>query len=327
MKAFLKLFLLAAASLGLYGFVFGTLLDRPLTRGIIFEMLDAKVAHAADSTRPQLYVLAGSNARFSHSCETLAAELGAPCTNMGIAAGMGIDTQLTALRKTAIPGDVVYMPLEYSQFAASKKAVLNSAEAGEWFNRDPAGLYDARGPEGLLNGFFHFDLAYGLQAGIETVFSAVGGQRRFGLHTMNEMGDEIGHDAEKAAEYQSVIANWDWTPPTLEETLPSPTESGGARDRIVSFLKFAHENDVTVIGGLPTTFDDAPIPEAVIAGIQQLFQSNGADFITLDNKSQYPRTDFYDTSFHLTEANAKTHSRTLAAKLAEQPAVTKLSGE
>ncbi len=312
---FLRLIIAMLASFGLYYLVFNTAIARPMTRGTIFEMLDRKLAHAQASQEPQLFFMAGSNARYSHSCAVLSAELARPCTNMGIAAGVGIDMQLSALGGVVQPGDTIYMPLEYNQYSVVGSAVMFSAETGEWFRRDKAGLYEARGPEGVLKAFFHFDISYGAQSVFEMLFQAIGGTRRVGLQTMNEMGDEVGHTLEKSEPYREVLAKKEWAAPVRGETLIADAQPGDAQSRIAAFVATMAQNDVTVIGGLPTTFDDMPIPDDLIEGLRALFTENGGQFIALDNRSQYPRAEFHDTHYHLNETAAAAHTRRVAAAL------------
>jgi hypothetical protein len=228
---------------------------------------------------------------------------------------VGIDMQLSALRDVIQPGDVIYMPLEYNQYGVTGDAMMFSAETGEWFRRDKAGLYEARGAEGALKAFLHYDISYALQSGFEMVFSAMGGSRRVGLQTMNEMGDEIGHTPEKSVPYRDVLTKNDWTAPLRDETVPADAMPGDALARIGAFVAAMVADGVTVFGGLPTTFDDAPIPDDLVAGLRALFVENGGEFVLLENRSQYPRGDFYDTPYHLNETTAAAHTRRVADAL------------
>jgi hypothetical protein len=69
------------------------------------------------------------------------------------------------------------------------------------------------------------------------------------------------------------------------------------------------------VGGLPTGFADAPIPDSTIASIQSVFQSNHAAFLLLPNRARYPRTAFFDTPDHLNEPAQIAHSRAVAVAL------------
>jgi hypothetical protein len=70
---------------------------------------------------------------------------------------------------------------------------------------------------------------------------------------------------------------------------------------------------VQVIGGLPTGFDDVPMPE--LDAITSVYTENGGSFLVLPNFSRYPRSAFFDTAEHLNEAWQVAHSRLLAERL------------
>ena len=281
----------ALASLALYLLVFGGAVGKPLTVGIIFDMLHEKLAHAEAASGPKILVFAGSNARFSHSCAVLAEELGRPCTNFGIAAGVGMDFLTARIEPLIGPGDLIYIPLEYPQYKVSQSEMLGSAETGEWVRRDPAGLLAARGPVGLLRAAFRFDLSWLLQGAFETAFQSLGGKRRFGLDTMNAMGDEVGHTAARSAPYMAFIARHRLVP--AGPGFRTPAGRGGGV--LGAFVEDAVRRGATVVGGLPTTFDDRPIPAAVISRLAAFYRRHGGSFLALPNLLAYPRSQFYNS--------------------------------
>ena len=71
MRAFLYLVAACAISLVLYLAVFGLLVSRPMVVDLAQEMLEKKLAYGAAASHPQIVIVAGSNARFSHSCAVL----------------------------------------------------------------------------------------------------------------------------------------------------------------------------------------------------------------------------------------------------------------
>jgi hypothetical protein len=99
--------------------------------------------------------------------------------------------------------------------------------------------------------------------------------------------------------------------------------SGYGSVLITRFMRWAEAHGVQVIGGLPTEFADAPIPNATIAAIRDLYISNGGDFLELPNRSRYPRGAFFDTGEHLSEPWQIIHSAAVAEGLARllQPKV------
>jgi hypothetical protein len=58
-----------------------------------------------------------------------------------------------------------------------------------------------------------------------------------------------------------------------------------------------------------------PIPDAPIARLAHFYADHGARFLVLPNRSQYPRSAFYDSNYHLRESWQHRHSVLLAEKL------------
>jgi hypothetical protein len=80
-----------AASLVIYINAFAWLLDRPLTLGALRTRIEATVALGRTIHQPKLVILAGSNAPYSHRCETIGPIVDRPCINGGVAVGVGLD--------------------------------------------------------------------------------------------------------------------------------------------------------------------------------------------------------------------------------------------
>src|SRR5258708_35813770 len=113
MRAIAKLVTACLASLFLYGVVFGVLVHKPLTVGVIDDLLHFKEAYAARADAPKLVIFAGSNARFSHRCQTIEKLLSMPCVNFGVGRGIGLDYLFDRLQPLLRPGHLVYMPLQH----------------------------------------------------------------------------------------------------------------------------------------------------------------------------------------------------------------------
>jgi hypothetical protein len=137
----------------------------------------------------------------------------------------------------------------------------------------------------------------------------------------NAWGDHIGHTAELAATSQAVLA-------TTVPQHPSAAQihSGDGSALIGGFTRWAVSHGIQVIGGLPTEFADAPMPDASLEAIRSMFLDNGGDFLELPNRSRYPRAAFFDTAEHLNETWQTIHSNFLAEQLqihiAAQPEVS-----
>ena len=311
MRAFLALVAACTVSLVLYVVLFGLLVSRPMVVDLAQDMLEKKVAYGLAAGHPQIVIVAGSNARFSHSCAVLEQSLHRPCTNLGVAGTVGIDWTLDAARRILKRGDLAYIPIEYDIYSLSRVQLFTGMDAAYRFRHDMGSLAE-RGLEGVARAAFMFSLPTLAQSLGEMALTGAGVRRRFGLDTLDEQGDEIGHDDAKANAYLDTIRRSSQRMPETEALLTDPRAGAQA---IAVFLDWCRTHGVTAVGGLPTVFDDRPIPDAPIAKLRAFYSAHGAGFLVLPNRSQYPRSAFYDSDYHLRESWQHRHSELLAQQL------------
>lgn len=311
MRYLLPLLAACALSLAAYFLLFGFMVSRPLVVDQIHQFMDKKLAYADATGHPKIFVVAGSNARFSHSCAVLEAQLRAPCVNMGIASDISPDWTFDMIRPRLAPGDLVYLPLEYDFYPRSRTRLMTGMDAAYRFRHDKASLLE-RGPEGVVRAAFMFTLPTLVQSLGEMGLNAAGVRRRYNLDTLDRQGDETGHDGASAHPYRHVIAQAPQELPDPDQLFANPD---GAKAVLGRFLDWCREHRVIAVGGLPTVFDDRPVPDAAISELQGFYASHGARFIVLPNRSQYPRSAFYDTGYHLRETFQHQHSAALAPAL------------
>ena len=312
MRAFLTLVAACAVSLVLYLVLFGFLVSRPMVVDQAQEMLDKKLAYGLATGHPKIVLIAASNARFSHSCAVLEQSLHRPCVNLGVAGDVGIDWILDSARRILARGDLAYMPIEFDLYARPRARLFTGMDAAYRFRHDKVSLAE-RGPEGVARAAFMFSLPTLAQSLGEMALAEAGVRRRFGLETLDRQGDETGHDDAKAMAYLAVVRGDPANMPDNDGLLANPD---GSQAAIAAFLDWCRTHGVTAVGGLPTVFNDRPIPDAPIAKLRAFYRAHGAGFLVLPNRSQYPRSAFYDTNYHLRESWQKRHSRLLAEKLA-----------
>ncbi len=311
MKDIGSLLLACLVSLVAYVFVFGFVVERPLVIDVAADVFNRKLAYAARAPSPKMFILAGSNARFSHSCAVLEEGLGTPCVNLGVSAGIGIDWEIDKARPYMRPGDLVYIPLEYDLYTKSRSELFSGADAAYRFRHDKRSLL-SRGPEGLVRAAFLFDLGSLIQSVGEMALSAAGVTRRFGAATMDVQGDEIDHGDLKAKPYEYFLRMQ--PTPLLHAELWNMGKDG-SQVAIGAFLDWCRANGIVAVGGLPTTFDDLQLPPAFLAQLEDFYRAHGATFIILPNRSQYPRRAFFDTPYHLRDRFQEQHSRLLVSAL------------
>ena len=308
----IRLLLACAASLMLYFACFGLVLDRPLAFGWLRHEIDARLARGAAIDGPKLVILAGSNGPYSHRCAIIGPLLHLPCVNAGVAVGIGLDYLFARWRPLLHPGDVIYMPMEEAQYVRDRAANALGPDAAIMLRHDRATLAQLP-PRRWLGALFSYDLRGALMAVIETALAAGGfhDPRAAFDGTSNAMGDHVGHTAALALANAAALRSVRPYHPAAAQI-----RAGYGSVLIARFLDWARAHGVTVIGGLPTGFDDSPIPNATIAAIRAIYDSHGALFLELPNRSRYPRGAFFDTADHLNETWQAVHSLAVACGLA-----------
>ena len=309
MKAGLTFVGCCAASILLYLLIFSGVISKPLTVGVYRDMLTVKRDYLRSTSGPHLVLLGGSNVRVSHSAEVLEQELGMPVVNAGLTAAVSLGFAIDSFKSYLKPGDWVYAPIEYPVYRVDLRD--EKSDSHYWLPYERASFFRQPLPQ-LVYGAFSFDLPYAISGLMEMGLQAGGIGRRFSIDTMNDQGDQIGHDDDAAMEYQEVIANWAWSGISTDVIV----EDTDTLEQLRSFLRWARENDISVVGGLPTVFDDQPVPDKVRQWIETLYVSEGHYFLQLENRSQYPRDCFFDTPYHLRESCQRSHSELVATGLA-----------
>ncbi|WP_428485748.1 hypothetical protein [Rhodopila sp.] len=304
-----RILLACAASLVLYGIAFGCLLDRPLTLGRLRAQINANLALGTAITGPKLVILAGSNGPYSHRCEMIGPIVGRPCINAGVAVGVGLDYLFARWKPLLRPGDVVYLPLEETQYARERTTSELGPDAAIMLRHDRATLWTMP-PHRQLAALFASDLRAGIMSLLEMALldSDFHDPRAAATGSTNAWGDHIGHTIALSAASRSALLHEQPFHATAAQI------SGGYGTELVrQFVRWAAARDIRVIGGLPTGFADSPIGTDSLAAIRAVYL--GAGFLELPNRSRYPRSDFFDSPDHLNEAAQIRHSFAIAQAL------------
>jgi hypothetical protein len=299
-----RIMLACVASLALYAVAFGFLLDRPLTLGMLRARIDANLARGAAISGPKLIILAGSNGPYSHRCETIEPIMGRPCVNAGVAVGIGLDYLFARWERLLYPGDVVYLPLEETQYTRSHAASELGPDAAMMLRHERKTLW-AMPLRRQVAALFSSDLRAAVMSLIETamLYGGFHDPRDAAVGSTNAWGDHVGHSTALAAANQSVLVAADpFHPPAAQ------IKAGYGATMVSDFLCWAAAHGVRAIGGLPTGFADSPISDPSLAAIRALYRDGAAGFLELPNRGRYPRSDFFDTPDHLNEAAQIRHS-------------------
>ena len=303
-----RLSFICGLSIALYAALFCLLLDRPLSLGQVRTEMDAKLGAAAAIDGPKLVVLAGSNGTFSHRCETIAPIVGRPCVNGGAAVGIGVDYLFARWKAVLRPDDIVYLPLEEAHFRTSAQAARLGPDAAIMARHDWTTL-GALMPDRWIAALFAFDLRAAAMSAFEMAIHARSTHDPR-ANTLNAWGDRIGHTPDHPAASRHIA-----TLPASPHATPAQIANSAAGEHLAEFLDWADRHGIRAVGGLPTGFDDSPVPDDTVAALRSLFATHNAAFVVLPNRSRYPRDRFFDSADHLNEPAQIAHSGAVAVAL------------
>lgn len=301
------IFFLFLAFLGYFVLYFG--INKPLTLGEIDRLYNQKVALTKSGEGSRIFIFAGSNGRFSHSCAVISKDLDRYCGNLSIAAGVGLDFMLASYEQNFRRGDVIYMPMEFQQYMVSKDAMYSGPENPILFKKNFSLLWSL-GIERTIHAAFFANENYFIQGAAEMLLQRKGVQRRFTEASVNAYGDQQGHTSQLAAEYSTFLNS-------VHEDIPNLTLAANsyANQILKEFLVRAKTNGVIVVGGLPTTFSGTKLPPATLLFLKKTYEDAGQKFLVLDNNSQYEKRYFFDKPYHLNEVYQSVHSHKIAKML------------
>ena len=299
----------SAVSLLTWSCIFVFALKKDLTMGIYKDFFRVKISKAIHDTGPRFFVIAGSNGLYSHDAETFEKMFGIHATNLSMVVNFPVSYLFRRYKKMLRAGDIVYLPLEYRNYSGEKTNsfgdVYDITIERRFNNLDIIRFYKC---------FSYFELHFLVESIVEQGLVVAGFKRRVTVDSLTPYGDFSDNLEEKAPLYSDYL-----------NSLPKTSITySGADPGLKEFLTWASDNKIIVIGGLPTTFEDTFISEETIKRIEKLFVDHGALFLTVKNKSLYPRDAFYDTAYHLTRRMQIYHSTIVADAILEKwPALLK----
>jgi len=306
----MRLLLVCLMSIIIYVGVFGSVLDRPLSLGLLDAEITQKTARMSTLPSPKIVILAGSNGPYSHSCRVMGAMLNLPCENAGVAVGIGLDDIFTRDAPYLHGGDIIYMPMELQQYTATSSQYRASPDGGFLLRHDRAVLRKLP-PDRILGAIFCCNLADLLESLAEMPIAQSQAVAPEPLLTQefNSVGDRIDTDLDRA---DPVLLNHQ------PRTVPSVHDiaAGYGTALISHFVAQETAKQVMVIGGLPTDFQTKDVSLQWVLAIKSVYQDAGGRFIALPNWSRYPPDDFFNSEDHLAKPCQYLHSVAIAKLLA-----------
>ena len=313
----LRFFTGLASGLALaFGIYFGLVywqLGAPTTMSYWTHTLNTrKQARAASIHEPKLLIVGGSGALFGINARRLQSELGVPTVNLGTHAVLQTAYILGLAKKAARPGDTVLLALEYELYENGDAIMSRWADplfVDFIMARDPA--YFRSLPAGK-----QFDLA--MRMSLDRLKRGLKDKRRppqwqgfaeyspYDPKSVDEFGDMTGNTRTNIPSYapKTFTASG-----TLARGLTG-TRSGFTEIR--EFVRWARMNQIRVLAVFPNLCADPayelPKAQQAAADITAFFESQGVPVLGGYRDGLLPRSEFYDTCYHLTQEAA--HART-----------------
>lgn len=309
-------------ALAAYALLNSLVLKRPITLGYIEKSYLKKEQAAQElvtAGRRKILVAAGSNGLYSHRCETIESVTGYPCVNMAVSYITGLETILRKAEQYARPGDVVLLPLEYGFYGSTDEELRNNISGNRFLVLYEPGLIPGRSLRETTAIFFSLSLRDVFTSLGEMAFRRLGIMRDTDQYQLNRQGDIVGHTASRAKPYAAFLSGEKANDPN--SGLVDGVQFAGAAV-ISDFVQRLTARGVSVVGSLPTTFDDAPLDPRFIAWFQRFYEQAGGHAVVLPNHGRYPRARFYNTKYHLNEEGQIEHSRLLARQLCNARIIT-----
>jgi len=305
-----RIFLSCVLSIVIYLVLFGLVVDRPLSLGLLQLEISQKISIMAALPSPKLVILAGSNGPYSHSCSVIGDMLDMPCENAGIAVGIGLDEMFIRYGPLLHRGDILYMPMELQQYSATDAEYRAGVDGEILFRRDRRILAQLSW-ERILGAFFCCSLADILEAGVEMPLVRFGeiNPELLLAGEYNAQGDRIDNvRADADAELLHRVAR----------AAPDAADiaQGYGKKLIAAFVARESASGILVVGGLPTDFLGTQLSMAAIAEIASVYTANGGAFMALPNLSLYPPESFFNSEDHLAQPCQFRHSIAIAYRLA-----------
>ena len=278
-----------------------------------------KQARAASIHEPKLLIVGGSGALFGINARRLQTELGVPTVNLGTHAVLQTAYILNLARKAARPGDTVLLALEYELYEHG------NATMNQWTDPLFIDFMMARDPAYFrsLPAANQFNLA--MRMSLDRLKRGIKDK----LHPPSWPGfpEYSPYDPKSVDEYGDMTGNTRTNIPSYAPTIfkasgtlaSGLTKTRAGLTEIREFVAWAKANQIRVLAVFPNLCTDpvyeAPKAQRTAANITTFFESQGVPMLGGYRDALLPRSEFYDTSYHLTQEAAAARTQRLVPLL------------
>lgn len=271
---------------------------------------DKEARLKATAGSPRLLLVGGSNVAFGFDSPALETEFpGYQVVNLGLMAGIGLDSMLAQAARCAQPGDVIVVAPEYDHLAAP----FIGHPAIDLIRVRPSAAFDLSWGDWKLLG----DSGLGYM-------NHVSGRVRNGLRrgtpvcyrrsAFNEHGDVVAHEHLASTwKPKRSTPRWEFRPSALQNRV----------DQLVRYTQAQAARGIpVVIECIPLAQTTYEVNGETVERIRAaLLAEPGLRVLHPDRPANQPDTDFFDTDYHLTWAAKQRRTAELAQALATETVV------
>ncbi|MBN8429456.1 hypothetical protein JF535_01205 [Microbulbifer salipaludis] len=276
------------------------------------DLYHVKEEHARAAHSNKLLIVAGSNSLFGISATELEEKLHRPTTNFGVHAGLGLSYILERSKGSLIPGDIVYLPIEYAlyqQDAAPSSQLMDFllARDPEYFRSLPiahqilgyANVSFGRIFEGLSGGSDRYE---GRSAKV------------YNVGNVSPSGDQIRNSLEQAMSYTARLKG------LQPKDIGNGKISEYSKSVLRQYFSWARENKICIVGAPPNLmyFEEYDSERFLdfFDEIVDFYRAEGVAFAGRPVAYLFPDSYFFDTEYHLNETGVAHRTRLTVRDLA-----------
>lgn len=250
------------------------------------KMLKLKIARETD--RPQILIVAGSNALFGFSAKTITEAYGFPATNLAVAAGFGRTYMFEQAKKVAKKGDLVVVAMEYELWGDER---FQLPLAYEVLAHDQA-YYHSFAPLDKLRLLANISVSDWMRFAKNRIVPDEKLASGYQAATLNERGDETNNRKGTITRNMTEMAGNERTPAYRA----SPSAIADLKDLDAHLKRIGARLVVTYPNFLEPAFDH--VNDGFIADIRRLTLEAGIAFAGDHADRLFAPEDGYDTTYH-----------------------------
>lgn len=262
------------------------------------HIVSSKIDVLKKTPSPRLIILAGSNATFGLSAETIQRELDIPCVNFGTNAGFNVDFMTHIVKPHLKSGDILLMPLEYNLYDY-RPYEMSRTLVNYIFKAYPDYISNLNFfiRTKLYLSYSYADLYDLLYVNYHPNFD----QQMIKLRKFNKFGDILNNEKKyQTIKYKNAVLNSSLNPILIEGL----NKNNEAFNILSKFFDWCKKNKIKVYAAYPNLlhkkeYEHHPQLNKTLKLIQMFYKNNEIEIIGTFEKSKFSENYFFDSENHL----------------------------